>query len=179
MVLEQMYWKQEIRVSSRGVSIVILEFTMSGYVNLGYTVDGGEGYDSRAEEVIQLNGMDLDMTPLTKTIDDYSNTILFELYGDDASNIGYVATTFNWITNENDFTIEGVFEFEDFGKLPEVEHDVLVSRLVSATTDLFGAEIDRVIDIEPLLEEIGYDFSIDFRIDGVDDVTATIKEIRN
>ena len=152
---------------------------MSGYVNLGYTVDGGEGYDSRAEEVIQLNGMDLDMTPLTKTIDDYSNTILFELYGDDASNIGHVVTTFNWITNENDFTIEGVFEFEDFGKLPEVGHDVLTNRLVSATKDLFGAEIDRVIDIEPLLEEIGYDFSIDFRIDGVDDVTATIKEIRN
>ena len=152
---------------------------MSGYVNLGYTVDGGEGYDSRAEEVIQLNGVDLDMTPLTKTIDDYSNTILFELYGDDTINIGHVATTFNWITNENDFTIEGVFEFEDFGKLLEVEHDVLVRRLVSATTDLFGAEIDRVIDIEPLLEEIRYDFSIDFRIDGVDDVTATIKEIRN
>ena len=31
---------------------MILEFTMSGYVNLGYTVDGGEGYDSLAEEVI-------------------------------------------------------------------------------------------------------------------------------
>lgn len=62
--------KREIRVDSEGVSIVILEFTMSGYVNLGYTVDGGEGYDSRAEKVIQLNGMDLDMTPLTKTIGD-------------------------------------------------------------------------------------------------------------
>lgn len=74
--------------------------------------------------------------------------------------------------------LSGTIEFDDFGKLPVVEHDVLVSRLVSATTDLFGAEIDRVIDIEPLLEEIGYDFSIDFRIDGVDDVTATIKETR-
>lgn len=158
---------------------MILEFTMSGYVNLGYTVDGGDGYDSRADEVIQLNGMDLDMTPLTKTIDDYARQILFELYGDNADVVGTVQSTFKWITNENDFTIEGVFAFEDFGKLPIVEHDVLVSRLVSATTDLFGAEIDRVIDIEPLLEEIGYDFSIDFQIDGVDDVTATIKEIRN
>lgn len=158
---------------------MILEFTMSGYLNLGYTVDGGYGYDSRADEVIQLNGMDLDMTPLTKTIDDYARQILFELYGDDADVVGTVQSTFKWITNENDFTIEGVFEFEDFGKLPIVEHDVLVSRLVSATTDLFGAEIDRVIDIEPLLEEIGYDFSIDFHIDGVDDVSATIKEIRN
>lgn len=158
---------------------MILEFTMSGYVNLGYTVDGGDGYDSRADEVIQLNGMDLDMTPLTKTIDDYARQILFELYGDNADVVGTVQSTFKWITNENDFTIEGVFAFEDFVKLPIVEHDVLVSRLVSATTDLFGAEIDRVIDIEPLLEEIGYDFSIDFQIDGVDDVTATIKEIRN
>ena len=158
---------------------MILEFTMSGYVNLGYTVDGSEGYDSQAEDVIQLNGMDLDMTPLTKTIDDYAKQILFELYGDDADVIGTVQSTFKWITNENDFMIEGVFAFEDFGKLPIVEHDVLVSRLVSATTDLFGAEIDRVIDIEPLLEEIGYDFSIDFRIDGVDDVTVTVKEIRN
>lgn len=158
---------------------MILEFTMSGYLNLGYTVDGGYGYDSRADEVIQLNGMDLDMTPLTKTIDDYARQILFELYGDDADVVGTVQSTFKWTTNENDFTIEGVFEFEDFGKLPIVEHDVLVSRLVSATTDLFGAEIDRVIDIEPLLEEIGYDFSIDFHIDGVDDVSATIKEIRN
>lgn len=157
---------------------MILEFTMSGYLNLGYTVDGGYGYDSRADEVIQLNGMDLDMTPLTKTIDDYARQILFELYGDDADVVGTVQSTFKWITNENDFTIEGVFEFEDFGKLPIVEHDVLVSRLVSATTDLFGAEIDRVIDIEPLLEEIGYDFSIDFYIDGVDDVSATIKETR-
>lgn len=157
---------------------MILEFTMSGYVNLGYTVDGGEGYDSLAEEAIQLNGVDLDMTPLTKTIDDYSRQILFELYGDNADVVGTVQSTFKWITNENDFTIEGVFEFEDFGKLPIVEHDVLVSRLVSATTDLFGAEIDRVIDIEPLLEEIGYDFSIDFCINGVDDVTVTIKETR-
>ena len=157
---------------------MILEFTMSGYVNLGYTVDGGEGYDSRADEVIQLNGMDLDMTPLTKTIDDYSKTILFELYGDGAAVVGTIHSKLNWITNENDFTIEGVFEFEDFGKLPVVEHDVLVSRLVSATTDLFGADIDRIIDVEPLLEEIGYDLSIYFRIDGVDDVTATIKETR-
>lgn len=157
---------------------MILEFTMSGYVNLGYTVDGGEGYDSRADEVIQLNGMDLDMTPLTKTIDDYSNTILFELYGDRAEVVGTIHSKFNWITNENDFTIEGVFEFEDFGKLPVIEHDVLVERLVSATTDLFGADVDQVIDVEPLLEEIGYDLSIYFRIDGVDDVTATIKETR-
>ena len=158
---------------------MILEFTMSGYINLGYTVDGSEGYDSRAEDVIQLNGMDLDMTPLTKTIDDYAKQILFELYGNNADVVGTVQSTFKWITNENDFTIEGVFAFEDFGKLPVIEHDVLVSRLVSATTDLFGAEIDRVIDIEPLLEEIGYDYSIDFCIDGVDDVTATIKEIRS
>lgn len=158
---------------------MILEFTMSGYVNLGYTVDGSEGYDSRAEEVLQLNGMDLDMTPLTKTIDEYSKSILFELYGDGVAAINTVSSTLKWITNENDFTIEGVFEFEDFGKFPVVEHDVLISRLVSATIDLFGAEIDRVIDIEPLLEEIGYDFSIDFRIDSVDDVTVTVKEIRN
>lgn len=157
---------------------MILEFTMSGYVNLGYTVDGGEGYDSRADKVIQLNGMDLDMTPLTKTIDDYSKTILFELYGDRAEVVGTIHSKFNWITNENDFTIEGVFEFEDFGKLPVIEHDVLVERLVSATTDLFGADVDRIIDVEPLLEEIGYDLSIYFRIDGVDDVTATIKETR-
>lgn len=157
---------------------MILEFTMSGYVNLGYTVDGGEGYDSRADEVIQLDGMDLDMTPLTKTIDDYSKTILFELYGDRAEVVGAIHSKFNWITNENDFTIEGVFEFEDFGKLPVIEHDVLVERLVSATTDLFGADVDRIIDVEPLLEEIGYDLSIYFRIDGVDDVTATIKETR-
>lgn len=157
---------------------MILEFTMSGYVNLGYTVDDGEGYDSRADEVIQLDGMDLDMTPLTKTIDDYSKTILFELYGDRAEVVGTIHSKFNWITNENDFTIEGVFEFEDFGKLPVIEHDVLVERLVSATTDLFGADVDRIIDVEPLLEEIGYDLSIYFRIDGVDDVTATIKETR-
>ena len=157
---------------------MILEFTMSGYVNLGYTVDGGEGYDSRADEVIQLDGMDLDMTPLTKTIDDYSKTILFELYGDRAEVVGTIHSKFNWITNENDFTIEGVFEFEDFGKLPVIEHDVLVERLVSATTDLFGADVDRIIDVEPLLEEIGYDLSIYCRIDGVDDVTATIKETR-
>lgn len=157
---------------------MILEFTMSGYVNLGYTVDGGEGHDSRADEVIQLNGMDLDMTPLTKTIDDYSKTILFELYGDRAEVVGTIHSKFNWITNENDFTIEGVFEFEDFGKLPVIEHDVLIERLVSATIDLFGADVDRIIDIEPLLEEIGYDLSIYFRIDGVDDVTATIKETR-
>lgn len=157
---------------------MILEFTMSGYVNLGYTVDGGEGYDSRADEVIQLDGMDLDMTPLTKTIDDYSKTILFELYGDRAEVVGTIHSKFNWITNENDFTIEGVFEFEDFGKLPVIEHNVLVERLVSATTDLFGADVDRIIDVEPLLEEIGYDLSIYFRIDGVDDVTATIKETR-
>lgn len=157
---------------------MILEFTMSGYVDLGYTVDGGEGYDSRADEVIQLDGMDLDMTPLTKTIDDYSKTILFELYGDRAEVVGTIHSKFNWITNENDFTIEGVFEFEDFGKLPVIEHDVLVERLVSATTDLFGADVDRIIDVEPLLEEIGYDLSIYFRIDGVDDVTATIKETR-
>lgn len=157
---------------------MILEFTMSGYVNLGYTVDGGEGYDSRADEVIQLDGMDLDMTPLTKTIDDYSKTILFELYGDRAEVVGTIHSKFNWITNENDFTIEGVFEFEDFGKLPVIEHDVLIERLVSATIDLFGADVDRIIDVEPLLEEIGYDLSIYFRIDGVDDVTATIKETR-
>lgn len=157
---------------------MILEFTMSGYVNLGYTVDGGEGYDSRADEVIQLDGMDLDMTPLTKTIDDYSKTILFELYGDRAEVVGTIHSKFNWITNENDFTIEGVFEFEDFGKLPVIEHDVLVERLVSATTDLFGADVDRIVDVEPLLEEIGYDLSIYFRIDGVDDVTTTIKEMR-
>ena len=152
---------------------------MSCYLNLVYSGDGSEGYDSRAEDVIQLNSMDLDMTPLTKTIDDYAKQILFELYGDDTDVIGTVHSKLNWITNENDFTIEGVFEFENHGKLPVVEHDVLVSRLVSATKDLFGAEIDRVIDIEPLLEEIGYDYSIDFCIDGVDDVTATIKEIRN
>lgn len=158
---------------------MILEFTMSGYVNLGYTVDGGDGYDSLAEEVIQLNGIDLDMTPLTKTIDEYSKSILFELYGDDVDVIGSASSKFSWITHENDFTIEGVFEFEGFGQLPVVKHDVLMSRLVSATKDLFGANIDRVIDIEPLLEEIGYDYSIDFCIDGVDDVTVTIKEIRS
>lgn len=157
---------------------MILEFTMSGYVNLGYTVDGGEGYDSLAEEAIQLNGVDLDMTPLTKTIDDYSRQILFELYGDDVDFVGSVSSTFSWITNENDFTIEGVFEFEDFGKLPVIEHNVLVSRLVSATKDLFGVDIDHVMDIEPLLEEVGYDYSIDFCINGVDDVTVTIKETR-
>lgn len=158
---------------------MILEFTMSGYVNLGYTVDGGWGYDSRADEVIQLDGMDLDMTPLTKTIDDYSKTILFELYGDRAEVVGTIHSKFNWITNENDFTIEGVFEFEDFGKLPVIEHDVLVERLVSATTDLFGADVDRIIDVEPLKEMVNHDRSIDFRIDGVHGIGANVIETRD
>lgn len=158
--------------------LVILEFDVDGRIGLKYDVDGGVGYDDLAEEAITLRNYDLNIFPLLKNIVREKFTLLSYLYNIPEDNIDSLGIVINRTIDGNEFKIFGVLTFEVFGELPKTSTDVLISRLMEYIENKFVADIEDVIDVEPLKEMVNHDRSIDFRINGVNDITATIKETR-
>ena len=157
---------------------MILEFDVDGRIGLKYDVDGGVGYDDLAEEAITLRNYDLNIFPLLKNIVREKFTLLSYLYNIPEDNIDSLGIVINRTIDGNEFKIFGVLTFEVFGELPKTSTDVLISRLMEYIENKFVADIEDVIDVEPLKEMVNHDRSIDFRINGVNDITATIKETR-
>lgn len=155
-----------------------LEFDVDGRIELTYDVDGGVGYDDLAEEAITLRNYDLNIFPLLKNIVREKFTLLSYLYNIPEDNIDSLDIVINRTIDGNEFKIFGVLTFEVFGELPKTSTDVLISILMEYIENKFAADIEDVIDVEPLKEMVNHDHSIDFRINGVNDVTATIKETR-
>lgn len=157
---------------------MILEFDVDGRIGLKCDVDGGVGYDDLAEEAITLRNYDLNIFPLLKNIVREKFTLLSYLYNIPEDNIDSLDIVINRTIDGNEFKIFGVLTFEVFGELPKTSTDVLISILMEYIENKFAADIEDVIDVEPLKEMVNHDHSIDFRINGVNDVTATIKETR-
>ena len=157
---------------------MILEFDIDGRIGLKYYVDGGVGYDDLAEEAITLRNYDLNIFPLLKNIVREKFTLLSHLYNIPEDMIDSLGIVINRTIDGNEFKIFGVLTFEVVGELPRISNDVLIGRLMEYIENKFVDDIENIIDVEPLKAMVNHDHSIDFRINGVDDVTATINETR-
>ena len=157
---------------------MILEFDVDGCIELTYDVDGGVGYDDLAEEAITLRNYDLNIFPLLKNIVREKFTLLSYLYNIPEDNIDSLGIVINRTIDENEFKIFGTLTFDIVGELPKTSGDVLISRLMEYIENKFAADIEDVIDVEPLKEMVNHDHSIDFRIDGVHRIGANVIETR-
>lgn len=155
-----------------------LEFDVDGRIELTYDVDGGVGYDDLAEEAITLRNYDLNIFPLLKNIVREKFTLLSYLYNISEDNIDSLGIVINRTIDENEFKIFGTLTFDIVGELPKTSGDVLISRLMEYIENKFAADIEDVIDVEPLKEMVNHDHSIDFRIDGVHGIGANVIETR-
>ena len=155
-----------------------LEFDVDGRIELTYDVDGGVGYDDLAEEAITLRNYDLNIFPLLKNIVRGKFTLLSYLYNIPEDNIDSLGIVINRTIDENEFKIFGTLTFDIVGELPKTSGDVLISRLMEYIENKFAADIEDVIDVEPLKEMMNHDHSIDFRIDGVHGIGANVIETR-
>ena len=155
-----------------------LEFDVDGRIESTYDVDGGVGYDDLAEEAITLRNYDLNIFPLLKNIVREKFTLLSYLYNIPEDNIDSLGIVINRTIDENEFKIFGTLTFDIVGELPKTNGDVLISRLMDYIENKFAADIEDVIDVEPLKEMVNHDHSIDFRIDGVHGIGANVIETR-
>ena len=155
-----------------------LEFDVDGRIELTYDVDGGVGYDDLAEEAITLRNYDLNIFPLLKNIVREKFTLLSYLYNIPEDNIDSLGIVINRTIDENEFKIFGTLTFDIVGELPKTSGDVLISRLMEYIENKFAADIEDVIDVEPLKEMVNHDHSIDFRIDGVHGIGVNVIETR-
>ena len=157
---------------------MILEFDVDGQIGLKYDVDSGVGYDDLAEEEITLRDYDLNIFPLLKNIVREKFTLLSHLYNIPDDMIDFLGIVINRTIDGNEFKIFGVLTFEVFGELPRTSNDVLISRLIEYIENKFAADIEDVIDVEPLKTMVNHDCSIDFRINGVHGIGANVIETR-
>lgn len=87
--------------------------------------------------------------------------------------------TITWQTDRNQFEIEGLIVVDVKGDLPEVITSTLSDKIMRYVNDLFDDDVENVINVEPLNEMIGNDYSIDFCIKGLDGLGVSIKETRD
>lgn len=76
------------------------------------------------------------------------------------------------------FQINGLITFDVVGELPSVSNDILISKLIEYIENKFTADIESIIDVEPLKEMVNHDRSIDFRIERVHGIGANVIETR-
>lgn len=157
---------------------MILEFDIDGTINLRYDVDGGEGYDDAAEEAITLRGYDLNIYPLLKDIVLEKIKILSYVYNVPEDMFEDVAILVNRHVDGDVFQINGLITFDVVGELPSVSNDILISKLIEYIENKFTADIESIIDVEPLKEMVNHDRSIDFRIERVHGIGANVIETR-
>lgn len=157
---------------------MILEFDVDGRIGLKYNVDGGVGYDDLAEEAITLRNYDLNIFPLLKNIVREKFTLLSYLYNIPEDNVESLGIVVNRTIDGNEFKIFGTLTFDIVSELPKTSDDVLISRLIEYIENKLAADIEDVIDVEPLQEMVNHDHSIDFRIDGVHGIGANVIETR-
>lgn len=157
---------------------MILEFDVDGRIGLKYNVDGGVGYDDLAEEAITLRNYDLNIFPLLKNIVREKFTLLSYLYNIPEDNVESLGIVVNRTIDGNEFKIFSTLTFDIVSELPKTSDDVLISRLIEYIENKFAADIEDVIDVEPLQEMVNHDHSIDLRIDGVHGIGANVVETR-
>lgn len=157
---------------------MILGFDIDGTINLRYDVDGGEGYDDAAEEAITLRGYDLNIYPLLKDIVLEKIKILSYVYNVPEDMFEDVAILVNRHVDGDVFQINGLITFDVVGELPSVSNDILISKLIEYIENKFTADIESIIDVEPLKEMVNHDRSIDFRIERVHGIGANVIETR-
>lgn len=157
---------------------MILGFDIDGTINLRYDVDGGEGYDDAAEEAITLRGYDLNIYPLLKDIVLEKIKILSYVYNVPEDMFEDVAILVNRHVDGDVFQINGLITFDVVGELPSVSNDILISKLIEYIENKFTADIESIIDVEPLKDMVNYDRSIDFRIERVHGIGANVIETR-
>lgn len=157
---------------------MILGFDIDGTINLRYDVDGGEGYDDAAEEAITLRGYDLNIYPLLKDIVLEKIKILSYVYNVPEDMFEDVAILVNRHVDGDVFQINGLITFDVVGELPSVSNDILISKLIEYIENKFTADIESIIDVEPLKEMVNHDSSIDFRIERVHGIGANVIETR-
>ena len=157
---------------------MILGFDIDGSINLRYDVDGGEGYDDAAEEAITLRGYDLNIYPLLKDIVLEKIKILSYVYNVPEDMFEDVAILVNRHVDGDVFQINGLITFDVVGELPSVSNDILISKLIEYIENKFTADIESIIDVEPLKEVVNHDRSIDFRIERVHGIGANVIETR-
>lgn len=157
---------------------MILGFDIDGSINLRYDVDGGEGYDDAAEEAITLRGYDLNIYPLLKDIVLEKIKILSYVYNVPEDMFEDVAILVNRHVDGDVFQINGLITFDVVGELPSVSNDILISKLIEYIENKFTADIESIIDVEPLKEMVNHDRSIDFRIERVHGIDANVIETR-
>lgn len=157
---------------------MILGFDIDGTINLRYDVDGGEGYDDAAEEAITLRGCDLNIYPLLKDIVLEKIKILSYVYNVPEDMFEDVAILVNRHVDGDVFQINGLITFDVVGELPSVSNDILISKLIEYIENKFTADIESIIDVEPLKEMVNHDRSIDFRIERVHGIGANVIETR-
>lgn len=157
---------------------MILGFDIDGSINLRYDVDGGEGYDDAAEEAITLRGYDLNIYPLLKDIVLEKIKILSYVYNVPEDMFEDVAILVNRHVDGDVFQINGLITFDVVGELPSVSNDILISKLIEYIENKFTADIESIIDVEPLKEMVNHDRSIDFRIERVHGIGANVIETR-
>ena len=155
---------------------MILGFDIDGTINLRYDVDGGEGYDDAAEEAITLRGYDLNIYPLLKDIVLEKIKILSYVYNVPEDMFEDVAILVNRHVDGDVFQINGLITFDVVGELPSVSNDILISKLIEYIENKFTADIESIIDVEPLKEMVNHDRSIDFRIERVHGIGANVIE---
>lgn len=157
---------------------MILEFDIDGTIVLTYDVDGGSGYDDLAEEAITLRGYDLNIYPLLKDIVLEKIEILSYVYNVPEDMFEDVAILVNRHVDGDVFQINGLITFDVVGELPSVSNDILISKLIEYIENKFTADIESIIDVEPLKEMVNHDRSIDFRIERVHGIGANVIETR-
>lgn len=157
---------------------MILGFDIDGSINLRYDVDGGEGYDDAAEEAITLRGYDLNIYPLLKDVVLEKIKILSYVYNVPEDMFEDVAILVNRHVDGDVFQINGLITFDVVGELPSVSNDILISKLIEYIENKFTADIESIIDVEPLKEMVNHDRSIDFRIERVHGIGANVIETR-
>ena len=150
---------------------MILEFDIDGTIVLTYDVDGGSGYDDLAEEAITLRGYDLNIYPLLKDIVLEKIKILSYVYNVPEDMFEDVAILVNRHVDGDVFQINGLITFDVVGELP-------ISKLIEYIENKFTADIESIIDVEPLKEMVNHDRSIDFRIERVHGIGANVIETR-
>lgn len=157
---------------------MILGFDIDGTINLRYDVDGGKGYDDAAEEAITFRGYDLNIYPLLKDIVLEKIKILSHVYNVPEDMFEDVAILVNRHVDGDVFQINGLITFDVVGELPSVSNDILISKLIEYIENKFTADIESIIDVEPLKEMVNHDRSIDFRIERVHGIGANVIETR-
>lgn len=156
--------------------MVILEFNIKGQIYLDYSSTKDDGYNELAEDIIRLKDFNLDLTPFMRMIETRKSSLLSHIYGATSINIENPIMKLDYTIDGGKFDLNGILTFTLNGKLPEVTNDMLVERISRFIEEMFDSEIEDIVDVEPLMDLIYYDYSVSFHVNKIDNVTVTGKE---